>query len=158
MKHTTTFNLPLTDLLTFVKRCCHENLHDNLVALRDHSHRWIHQEGSQDRIVLAEHVLAFIRSIQGHLAHEENTFFPMIELGARKGPALYPIDDLIEDHAELIVVMHKIKSLAGGLEVTPDMTSDCVSYYEKLLDLERLLLNHIQIENQILHPMLQKIS
>ncbi len=158
MTSKTIFDLHLTDLLSFVKTCCHENLHDTLVDLREHSLRRIQNPNLGQRVLLAERVLAFIRRIQRHLAHEENTLFPMITLGPRQGSGPYPINDLIDDHAEMIAIMQKIKGMTRDFEITPEMTSDCVSYYGKLIELERLLANHTQIENQVLHPMLLKIS
>ncbi len=158
MNAKTIFDLPLMDLLAFVKRCCHEGLHDTLVDLRDHSLRRIQDDGTGGQLILTEHVLGLIRRIQRHLAYEENTFFPLIEVGGHQGSGLSLIDDLINDHAQIIAAMQMIRAMTRDFEITQKMTSDCVSYYKKLVELERLLANHAQIENQILYPMLQKIS
>jgi iron-sulfur cluster repair protein YtfE (RIC family) len=152
MKSKNILDLRLPDLLAFVKQCCHENLHDNLVELREHSQR-------RARIChLAEDVLSLIRRIQHHLAHEENNFFPLIEKGDHRASNVFPIHALVDEHDELIEGITALRTKTNDFEVTPELTSDSIAYYGRLVELERILTNHTQIQNRILYPMVLKIS
>jgi regulator of cell morphogenesis and NO signaling len=150
----TVFELQLPDVLSFVKQSCHENLHDNLVALRD-----LADEKDMDLIPaqLSPFVKDFIRRIQYHLTMEENDLFPMIEKQMRESN-VFPIHNLLEDHDEFGSDLEKLRVLTKNYTLLPEFNPKAVRFYKMLLELERIIQNHIQIENNVLYPMVLKIS
>lgn len=142
------FDLPLPALLCFVKESCHENLHETMDELRDLAH-------DKDLKVLrpiATYVEDFIRRVQFHLAAEENEFFPLIE-HQKKESFYYPIHHLMDDHDEFDKDLSILRSMTNNFEVRSDLNDKSRYFYLRLLELERIILNHIKLENHVLFPM-----
>lgn len=149
----TIFELQLPSLLCFVKESCHENLHSTLIELRDLA--------SDTDLAPINHVASFvkdfIRRVQFHLSMEENDLFPLIEQQSLK-TNIFPIHDLLDDHDEFDKDLFIIRSMTNDFEVLENFDDKRMYFYRKLIELERIVKNHIHLENHILYPMVLKIS
>jgi iron-sulfur cluster repair protein YtfE (RIC family) len=149
----TVFDMQLPAVLSFVKQSCHENLHDTLCELRDIAN---HNDLASIQHV-ASFVKDFIRRLQYHLALEENNLFPLIEM-QKKETNIFPIHHLLDDHDEFDTDLTTLRTMTNNFEIRTGISETCLRFYRKLVELERIILNHIQIENQILFPLVLKIS
>lgn len=143
------FELQLPDLLYFVKESCHENLHDTLNELRDMADN-VSPIYVSDR--LREFLKNFIREIQMHLAHEENTVFPSIAAGRGKNKAA-SIHHLVDDHDQMKLSLLEIRKMTANYALPLDLDVKGLAFFRKLREMDRIILNHIQIEDNILFPM-----
>ena len=131
------FELPLTELLHFIKSACHEGLYDILIDVREVTRN--------EKTNLANFVGPFITEIQRHLIEEENSFFSEIESG-HENINRASVDQLMIDHDQILSKLMEIRKLTYNYE-------DGTNYILKIKELDRILTNHIQLENNILFPM-----
>lgn len=149
----TVFELQLPALLCFVKESCHENLHNSLNELRD-----LASDRDMAPIThIATFVKDFIRRVQFHLAMEENDLFPLIEHQSNS-TYNFPICDLLDDHDEFDKDLVLLRAMTNNFEVPETFDDKKMYFYRKLIELERIILNHIQLENHVLYPMVLKCS
>lgn len=151
------FELQLPDLLYFIKESCHENLHDTLNDLRSLSDEISKGENATD---LPDGLPAFIKNfileVKLHLALEENTFFPSISTGKRFTTDSIP--HLLDDHDQMKINLLRIRQMTSNYQLPKDLNVKTLQFYRKLREMDRIILNHIQIEDHVLFPMIQKIS
>ena|GEM_PF-6025114 len=134
------FELPLTELLHFIKSACHEGLYDILNEVRDINRT--------ERNSVSNFINHFITDVQRHLIEEENTFFSEIEAGNDDIDRAC-IDQLMNDHDVILDRLMEIRKLTHNYEENTD-------YVLKLKEMDRILTNHIKLENNILFPMVLK--
>lgn len=97
-------------------------------------------------------------SVLPHLDEEEQTVFPALrKLVAGEPPTdiATQLDSLRSDHDELGTELHRLRELTDGFKVPTDA---CAKYREMLsglLALERDMLQHVHLENNILLPRAQ---
>lgn len=153
------FELQLPDLLYFVKASCHENLHDTLHELRDMTVEISKKQHGNPEFPkdLPPFLIKFIQDLQRHLAHEENTLFPSIAAG-KTSTRTDSIPDLVDDHEQMMANLISIRGMTHNYHLPINLDVDFLNFYKKLREMDRIILNHIQIEDQILFPMLLKIS
>lgn len=153
------FELGLPDLLYFVKESCHVNLHDSLPILktlsdevsRSHSH---HCDFPEE---LPKFVKKFIKNLQLHLALEEQNLFPHLETGhSRNGAAT--IIHLEDDHNRMKSDLLKLRQMTDNYRPPEFFDVKGLRFYSLLKEMDRIILNHIQIEDHILFPMVKRIS
>lgn len=153
------FELELPDLLYFVKESCHVSLLDMLPAVRklsdDVSHTHSHQEDFPKD--LPRFIRRFVRSLQLHLALEERNLFPHLESGlsVRGRDTIVHLQD---DHNQMKSDLIKLRNLTANYQAPEFFDTKGINFYEMLREVDRIILNHIQIEDHILFPMLKKIS
>ena len=147
------FELALPALLCFVKESCHENLHETMNELRDLTH----DKDLKPLKPVATFVEEFIRRVQFHLAAEENELFPLIE-NDKKETNVYPIHHLMDDHDEFNKDLLILRSMTNNFEVRSDLNDKSRYFYLRLLELERIIMNHIRLENYVLFPMVINCS
>lgn len=135
----TEFNLELTDLLLFLKSNCHDSL--KLVVSRI-------QEITEGQDEL-EKVREFSEKLYDHLLTEEHCLFPALESG--ESP-LFSFDFIKREHEELIEGLIELRV------ETQNYRAHGKVLYELLKEMDRILLNHIQIEDNIILPMVVKVS
>lgn len=143
------FELQLPDLLCFVKASCHENLHDTLSELRKMN------ENESFPKKLTCFIRRFIQDLQGHLAEEENYLFPFIEKG--KTTTNSSINELVHEHDKMKLDLLAIRQMTNNYQQNVEDNFEKSLFYNKLKEMDRILLNHIQIENHVLFPMLMKV-
>jgi iron-sulfur cluster repair protein YtfE (RIC family) len=139
------FELQLPDLLYFVKASCHESLQDVMVDVRDLS-------SSIGRSQLTTFVKSFIADLQRHLLMEENHLFPSIEAG-KNDAAIDAINDMTDDHEQMKSDLLFLRQLTHHYHPSLDLDEKGVHFFQRLKEMDRIILNHIQIEDEILFPM-----
>ncbi len=144
------FELELPDLLYFVKASCHENLHDTLEELRNLNENKLFPKK------LTSFVRTFIQGLQRHLAEEENYLFPFIENGRTKTTPS-SINDLVDEHDKMKLALLAIRQMTNNYQSAFEDDLAKSHFYEKLKEMDRIILNHIQIENHVLFPMLMRV-
>lgn len=149
MMKTEQFELQLPDLLFFVKESCHANLHLTLHELRDMTDQVSPHFISED---LREYLKNFISEIQLHLAHEENTFFPAISAGTARSKAA-SIHHLVDDHDQMKMSLLEIRKMTANYAIPLNVDVKGLAFFRKLREMDRIILNHIQIEDNVLFPM-----
>lgn len=149
------FQLDLPNLLYFVKASCHENLHDTLNDLRDLTKviERNRKNFSHYPQKLLEFLKGFIQKLQRHLALEENSLFPFLESGRQRHPTSLAL--LKDDHDEMKKDLLKLRKMTQNYQFSIDRDHEFQHFHSKLGEMDRILLNHIQIENSILFPMIQ---
>jgi iron-sulfur cluster repair protein YtfE (RIC family) len=143
------FELQLPDLLYFVKASCHENLHDTLSELR------MMNENKVLPKKLSSFIRTFIQDLQRHLAKEENHLFPFIEKGRTKTTDS-SINGLVDEHDKMKLDLMAIRQMTNNYQENIEDNVEKTRFYEKLKEMDRIILNHIQIENHVLFPMLME--
>lgn len=143
------FELQLPDLLYFVKESCHENLHHTLTELREMADQVSPMFINEN---LRDYLKNFIREIQVHLALEENTLFPSIANGKMKNKAA-SIHHLVDDHDQMKISLLEIRRMTSNYSLPLGLDVRGLSFFKKLREMDRIILNHIQIEDNILFPM-----
>lgn len=143
------FILELPDLLYFVKESCHENLHDNLNELRDLTDKVSPAHVSE---TLRDFLKNFIREIQTHLNLEETTLFPSIAAGKGKNKAA-SISHLVDDHDQMKISLLEIRRMTSNYSLPIDLDVKGLAFFKRLREMDRIILNHIQIEDNVLFPM-----
>lgn len=141
------FELDLPKLLFFVKASCHENLHDSLVEVRA-----IIEKNNLPK-KLTSFIRTFIQDLQRHLAEEENHLFPFIGKGRTNHSS---IKGLVDDHDKMKVSLLSIRNMTNNYQIEFESNVEKSILYKKLKELDRIILNHIQIEDHILFPMIKK--
>lgn len=150
------FNLELPQILYFVKASCHENLHDTLNDLKDMTDAiQISERNNPDfPSKLGPFLKTFILNLKRHLALEENNFFPMVEAGRKQFRSYIP--NLVDDHDHIKIDLLEIRRMTENYQAKHEDTA-CAQFYQKLSDMDRILLNHIQIEDHVLFPMVEAL-
>lgn len=90
-------------------------------------------------------------AVKNHLTMEEEMLFPMI-LAGHNGQVGAPIQALSEEHLEHGENLARIRKTARGFEVPEGACTTWRSLYLGLEELERDLMEHIHLENNILFP------
>ena len=153
------FDLALPDLLYFVKESCHVSLHDALPILHKMSREVStsharHPEFPQE---LPRFIRKFIKKLQLHLILEENNLFPFIEKGLSH-TGIATIVHLEDDHHQMKNDLIKLRRLTDNYCALDSFETNAHRFYEMLKDMDRIILNHIQIEDNILFPMVKRSS
>jgi iron-sulfur cluster repair protein YtfE (RIC family) len=137
------FELQLPELLYFVKESCHESLHDTIKEVGQLTDQ-------TSRTDLTSFVKAFIEDLKLHLSHEENTLFPSIASGRPKNHEA-SISHLLDDHEQMRMNLLTLRQMTENYQLEDELMP-------KLQEMDRIILNHIQIEDHILFPMVLKTS
>jgi iron-sulfur cluster repair protein YtfE (RIC family) len=134
------FELELPDLLYFIKASCHEGLHEILDELNHTSEM---DFLSRKDILFIQR---FTRKLEIHLKHEENFLFPQDNEGFDH--PLPSIQELEDDHEQMKEGLIEIRIMTGNYHREEN-------FVFLLKELDRILLNHIQLENNLLFPLLK---
>jgi iron-sulfur cluster repair protein YtfE (RIC family) len=142
------FDLQLPDLLFFVKESCHENLHHTLVEVRGLC------TGHDYPIKLTSFIRTFIQDLQRHLVQEENQLFIPVKKG-RFHTAEFSLNVLMDEHDKMKLDLLAIRQMTNNYEAALENDFKKIHLYSKLKEMDRIILNHIQIENHVLFPMIK---
>ena len=150
------FNLELPALLHFFRVSCHESLHETLFLLREMA-----DEVSEDQKTnplfpknLPHYLKESIREIQRHLAYEEKALYPLLENGEFSSDE--NIRFMTHDHESLGQRMEVIRQMTNDFSLPDNFDVKCLHFYKLLNEMERILTNHINIEDGILIPLVRE--
>ena len=100
---------------------------------------------------LADHIEAMAAELEMHMQKEEQVLFPMICSG-RGAMAAMPIQVMEHEHREAGAHLARLRELAHDYEPPAEACATWKALYEGLADFERELMQHIHLENNVLHP------
>jgi len=100
---------------------------------------------------LALHLQGMQQAIEIHLAKEEQILFPMIRAG-RGHLAQMPVQVMMQEHDDHGQSLRRIRQLTRDFRLPSDACNSWRALYDGLLDLERELMEHIHLENNVLFP------
>jgi regulator of cell morphogenesis and NO signaling len=100
---------------------------------------------------LARHLRAMHAAVLDHLEKEESILFPAI-LAGRGAMCGGPIQVMEAEHVDHGENLEKMRALAGGLVPPPEACTTWRALYLGLTHLERELMEHIHLENNVLFP------
>ena len=98
---------------------------------------------------LADHLRAIHENVLDHLAKEEQVLFPLIRAG-RGAQAAAPIHVMEVEHDDHRENLARTRSLTDGLTPPEEACPTWRALYAGLLELERELMEHIHLENNVL--------
>ena len=135
------FELELPELVHFVKESCHENLYQTLCEIEEIA------DDEHFPKMLRQFIQTFTGYLKNHLQFEEKHLFPQL-----KGNG--SVHTLLSQHDKIRSDLLKLRQMTNNYErlTHDDLNKNLL--YEELREMDRVVLNHIQIQNNILFPMI----
>jgi regulator of cell morphogenesis and NO signaling len=90
-------------------------------------------------------------AVDSHLAKEEQILFPLVRAG-RGQTAHMPVQVMIQEHEDHGQNLARIREITNNLSVPEHACATWRELYRSLGQLERELMDHIHLENNILFP------
>ncbi len=100
---------------------------------------------------LADLLVQVREAVESHLTKEELILFPLI-LAGRGQTAHMPVQIMIQEHEDHGQNLARIREITNKLSVPDDACATWRELYRALAQLERELMDHIHLENNILFP------
>ena len=100
---------------------------------------------------LAMHLAAVMEALELHMQKEEQVLFPLIR-GGRGAMAGGPVSIMEREHDEHAVALRRTRELTGDLQSPAAACTTWRALYLRLAALERDLMEHIHLENNVLFP------
>jgi regulator of cell morphogenesis and NO signaling len=91
------------------------------------------------------------QAVEGHLAKEEKILFPLI-LAGRGQMAHMPVQVMVQEHEDHGQSLRRIRGLTKGFRPPEDACASWCELYRALARFEVELMDHIDLENNILFP------
>ncbi len=144
---------PLDELIEHVLEHFHAAHRAELARLGEAARKVesVHAEKSDCPRGLAEHLARMTDELEEHMQKEEQVLFPMIRAGqgARAG---MPVHVLEADHRDHALHLQRMHELAHGFVAPAEACNTWRALYLGLAALERDLMQHIHLENNVLFP------
>jgi regulator of cell morphogenesis and NO signaling len=144
---------PLAELIGFVTSHYHRRLREELpqlVAMAEKVEA-VHGEKPECPRGLASHLRQVHGAVLDHLEKEEVVLFPMI-LAGRGSETAAPVQVMEHEHDDHAVALARTRALTGDLEPPAEACTTWRALYLRLVELERELMEHIHLENNVLFP------
>lgn len=100
---------------------------------------------------LAAFLEELARSLEEHMQKEELVLFPLI-LDGRGRMAAMPVQAMEREHEDHGRNLERLRALTGGYRAPDEACTTWRALYLGLAELERQLLQHIHLENNVLFP------
>jgi regulator of cell morphogenesis and NO signaling len=144
---------PLDELIDFIVDHYHARLRRELPELRTMAEKveQVHADKSSCPRGLARHLALVEEAVSSHLAKEEQVLFPLIRAG-RGQTAGGPIQCMEAEHDDHAENLARLRELTAELTAPPEACTTWQALYGRLLQLERELMEHIHLENNVLFP------
>lgn len=125
----------------------------------------VHGADRPELVGVRESYLALQEDLVPHMMKEEQILFPLIrrlaqcaQSGEDPGPihcgsVRNPISRMEFEHREVGALLEKLHALTGGYAPPADACTSYRALYAGLQKLESDLYHHIQLENNVLHPL-----
>jgi len=111
----------------------------------------VHADKADCPVGLAAHLEAVAESLEDHMQKEEQVLFPLI-LAGRGRQAGMPISVMEDEHQDHGTNLAKLRQLAHEFVAPPEACSTWRALYMGLLEFERMVMEHIHLENNVLFP------
>lgn len=99
---------------------------------------------------LSDVLIAFASEMDSHMRKEETVLFPMLRRGARGAPVFMPVRMMEREHDAHAEHLVRIRELTADLDLPDGACGTWRALYSGLETLERELMEHIHLENNIL--------
>lgn len=144
---------PLGELIDYILTRYHAPLRDDLPRLIDLAGtvEEVHADNADCPKGLKDHLIAIAGAVESHLAKEEQVLFPLIKSGETQG-AFNPIKVMTLEHEEHGENLRKTREITGDFHLPGDACATWTELYRSLERLEKDLMDHIHLENNILFP------
>ncbi len=144
---------PLTEVIAHVLEHYHEPLKVELPELIAMAQRVETRHGDKPSCPrgLAQHLEGMHAELSQHLAKEERILFPMIQMGGGAG-AGGPITVMTREHDDHGAALRRTRELTTDLVPPAGACATWRALYLRLEQLEKELMDHIHLENNILFP------
>lgn len=153
---------PLDKLINHIIDVHHTYVKENIPLILEYSNKVakVHGDRHPETIGINRQIYALVDELMPHLTKEETVLFPyilkLLEVNAQPNPSFgtvqNPIRVMMDEHDAAGEIMKSISELSS--EYTPPADA-CATYrvlYQKLLEFENDLHQHIHLENNILFP------
>lgn len=144
---------PLRELVDHIVARFHEPLRAELPELVRMARRVevVHPEKPGCPLGLGDHLARVQEELELHMQKEEQVLFPIIRSG-RGAHAGGPVSVMEREHDEHAVALRRIRELTGDMQPPPHACTTWRALYLRLDALERDLMEHIHLENNVLFP------
>jgi regulator of cell morphogenesis and NO signaling len=144
---------PLDELVEHVLVHFHAPHREELARLLEAARKVesVHAEKSDCPHGLAEHLARMTDELEDHMQKEEQVLFPMIRAG-RGALAAMPVHVLEQDHRDHALNLQRLRALAHDYVAPAEACTTWRALYLGLESLERDLMQHIHLENNVLFP------
>ena len=100
---------------------------------------------------LTQHLVSLQQALESHMQKEEQILFPML-LSGRFNIAYGPINAMCLEHDEHVESLQNLRDITNNFRPPSTACNRWYELYEKLIIFEQDLVEHINIENNILFP------
>jgi len=144
---------PLGDLVDHILSRYHAPLREELARLIDLAAKveQAHADKPDCPRGLKLHLVGITEAVESHLAKEEQVLFPLIKSGQTQGAA-DPIRVMAHEHEEHGENLAKTRAMTGDFHLPAEACTTWTELYRSLQRLEKDLMDHIHLENNILFP------
>ena len=145
---------PLPELIDHILTRYHERLRKDLPGLVAAAQRVerVHADKASCPCGLAEHLEQVEAAIADHLEKEEQVLFPALRSGSRGDEVSMPIRVMMQEHDDHGVNLRRLRELASDFDPPAEACGTWRALYAALEELERDLMEHIHLENNVLFP------
>lgn len=145
-----TWSLP--QIVDFVLVRYHEPLRAELPVLLDAARKVerVHADKDSCPRGLAAHLEQMDAELRDHLLKEEHVLFPAVRAGARGAQLHMPVRVMMQEHEDHGENLRLLRALARDFAPPADACATWRGLYAGLAKLEADLLEHIQLENDVL--------
>jgi regulator of cell morphogenesis and NO signaling len=99
---------------------------------------------------LSETLRTFWRKLDSHMKMEEKILFPQLRESASASHSMPPLQEMMKDHIDQGLELQKIRGICRGYVAPEGACGTWRALYQSLEHLERNLMEHIHVENNIL--------
>lgn len=144
---------PLGDLVDHILTRYHAPLREELARLIDLAAKveQAHADKTDCPRGLKLHLVGISEAVMSHLAKEEQILFPLISSGQTQN-AVHPIRVMALEHEEHGESLRKTRVLTRDFHLPAEACTTWTELYRSLERLEKELMDHIHLENNILFP------
>lgn len=100
---------------------------------------------------LSKYLEALLEELTSHMMKEERVLFPMIKNGMGRN-AVAPISVMEQEHDDAGDILEVIKSITDNVTPPPEACTTWRVLYNGINELIDDLMNHINLENNLLFP------
>jgi len=144
---------PLSELIEHVLERFHASHREELPRLAAAARKVeaVHGDKTSCPRGLAELLERMVEELEDHMQKEEQVLFPLIRRG-QGALAGMPVQVLEHEHLDHGANLQRVRELAHDFEAPPEACNTWRALYLGLAELERDLMEHIHLENNVLFP------
>jgi regulator of cell morphogenesis and NO signaling len=145
---------PLSVLIDHILVRYHEPLHRDLPGLVEAARKVeaTHRDKPSCPRGLAAHLEDIHAAVESHLAKEEQILFPALLHGRRGQGVQMPIRIMMQEHEDHGVNLRRTREITADFALPVEACASWRALYHELEKLEKDLMEHIHLENNVLFP------